>query len=162
MTSFLSTAARTIGAKKILDYLMRNSPELKEKIPQALASGITADKIIKFFSKDKNFDKLKKTMEKDYPLENNANPLVQAQNVRDKNLGTDIGSSIKRNAAPMIGNAAGIGVGLALNHALPNLLKGPVEEKIAKEITTQQPPINQNVPINPQGEQQPPDRKSVV
>ena len=156
MTSFLSTAARTIGAKKILDYLMRNSPELKEKIPQALASGITADKIIKFFSKDKNFDKLKKTMEKDYPLENNANPLVQAQNVRDKNLGTDIGSSIKRNAAPMIGNAAGIGVGLALNHALPNLLKGPVEEKIAKEITTQQPPINQNVPINTQGEQQPP------
>lgn len=142
MSSFLSALGAGVSSKKILDFLMRKQPELRQKITSALASGITADKIIKFFSKDQNFDKLKGEMENDYPLENNANPLVQAQNVRDKNLGSDIGSSIQRNAPAMIGSVGAIGAGMALQHALPNLLKGPISEKIQTEKTTLQPHID--------------------
>ncbi len=123
MTALLSALGSGLSAHKILEYLMRKSPQLAPRITKALASGLSAEKVVKFFSKDQNFEKLKESMEKDYPMENNANPLVQAQNVRKQNLGTDPTSSFQRNAGPALGAAAGIGTSMALSRAIPAILQ---------------------------------------
>jgi hypothetical protein len=114
MTALLSALGSGISAKKILEYLMRQSPELAPKITKSLAAGISADKILKFFSKDKNFEKLTSSFGKEYSTENNANPLVQGENIRGKNLGQDPASALQRN---LPGIAGGIAAGAALPFA---------------------------------------------
>lgn len=123
MTAILSALGSGVSANKILEFLMRKSPELAPKITKALASGLTAEKVLKFFSKHKNFEKIKSTMEKAYPMENNANPLVQAQKVRSQNLGNDPTSSLQRNTGPVLGAAAGMGTSMALSRAIPAILQ---------------------------------------
>ena len=143
----LTTALGSLSPQKILEYLMRKSPDLAPKIKSALASGLSAEKVVKFFSKDKNFDKLKDKMENSYSMDRNANPLVQAENTRSQNLGTDMASSLQRHAPKALGAVAGLGVNMALNHALPNLLKGSTQEISGKiPETSSQPPIN---PVSP-------------
>lgn len=103
MTALLSALGAGVSSKKILDYLMRKSPELAPKISTALASGLSAEKILKWFSKDKNFGKLKSSMENEYPMQQNANPLVQAQNIRNQNLGQDSASALQRHLPSIAG-----------------------------------------------------------
>ncbi len=142
MTAFLTAMGSGISAKKILEFLIRKSPDLSSKISKALASGISAEKIIQFFSKDQNFEKLKSSMEQEYPMENNANPLVQGENIRSKNLAPDMASGLQRQAPGLIGAGVGLGAGMALKHALPNLLKGSISEISQKnQEIPQQPPV---------------------
>lgn len=147
MAALLQALGGGISARAILAFLTRKSPELAPKIAKALAGGITAEKIVQFFSKDKNFEKLKQSMEEEYPMENNSNPLVQAQNVRNQNMGSDMGSGLQRAAPGIVGAGAAAGLGMALNHALPNLLKTPMlgKEQKNQEIP-QQPPIVPSAP----------------
>ena len=97
MTAILTALGSGLSARKILEYLMRKSPELAPKIQSSLALGLSAEKILGFFSKEKNFEKLKSSMEKQYPMNSNANPLVQAENIRGQNLGQDPASALQRN-----------------------------------------------------------------
>lgn len=154
MTALLTALGSGISAKKILEYLMRKSPVLAPKIQSALASGISADQFLKFFSKEQNFDKLKSSMEQEYPMENNSNPLVQAENIRGKNLGSDMASGLQRAAPGIIGAGASLGAGMALKHALPNLLKGPISEKMQKNpgMPSENPPlapVQTQAPLSP-------------
>lgn len=123
MTAFLTALGSGISAKKILEYLMRKSPQLAPGITQALASGLSADKVLKFFSKDRNFEKVKESMQKEYSLENNANPLVQGENIRSKNLAPDMASTLQRNIGPALGTAAAAGTSYALSRAIPSILQ---------------------------------------
>jgi hypothetical protein len=140
MTAFLSALGSGISAKKILEYLMKKSPELAPKITKSLGAGISAEKILSFFSKDKNFEKLKSSIQQEYSTENNANPLVQAENIRGQNLGQDPASALQRNipgilggtvmaaAAPLVSR----GVQAALSRALPRSL-APVPVSLIEE-----------------------------
>jgi hypothetical protein len=151
MTALLAALRSGISAKKILEFLMRKSPEFAPKISKALASGITAEKVLGFFTKGQNFEKLKAVMENEYSMENNANPLVQAQNVRDRNLANDPASSLKRSAPGILGAIGSAGLGMALNHALPNQLKDSIPETLQKnQEIPQQPPVNPVPPTAPQ------------
>jgi hypothetical protein len=123
MNPILSVLGSGITARKILEFLMRKSPELAPKITQALASGLSAEKIMKFFSKDQNYEKLRSEMESQYPTQNNANPLIQAQNIRSQNLGSDMASGLQRNAMPILGSAAALGTSYALSRAIPSILQ---------------------------------------
>jgi hypothetical protein len=154
MTALLTALRAGLSAEKILAYLSRKAPELAPKIARALASGTTSDQVVKFFAKDKNFDRLKNSMQKDYSMENNANPLVQAANVRQKNLAPDMASSLQSGTKQAIQGAAGLGAGMALNHALPNLLKGSIPEKIGKiqETSSPTPPLPN---VKPEGSKPP-------
>ena len=150
MAAFLPALASGMSAKKILDFIMRQSPQLAPKITKVLASGMTADKVLSFFSKGKNLEKLRASMEKQYPMENNSNPLVQAENVRGQNLGRDMASGLHRAAPGIIGGAAALGAGMALKHALPNSLTAPQQGKTPENPIT---PSNSPPPIpieNPQ------------
>jgi hypothetical protein len=143
MTALLTALGSGMSAKKILEYLMRKSPELSPKISTALASGISAEKLLKFFSNSKNFERLKTSMEDAYPMETNANPLVQAENIRGQNLGTDMASGLQRATPSILGTVGTVGSSMALAHALPNLLKGSISERIEKNPETPPPsPIN--------------------
>jgi hypothetical protein len=127
------------SAKKILDFLMKKSPEMAPKITKALASGLTAEKVVSFFSKDKNFDKLKASMEKAYPMNNNANPMVQGESIRGQNLGTDMASGLQRSVGPAMGTAAMAGGTYALSRAIPAILqKGQAASLPALQAGNQQ------------------------
>lgn len=150
MGAFLSALGSGISAKKILDYLMRKSPELKPKITSALASGLSAEKILSFFSKDQNFEKLKSSMQDQYQTENNANPLVQAENIRSKNLGSDMASGLQRQAPQLLGTAAALGTSYALSRAIPKILQpagGISPQTIQGQIQSQTPTIPQTSQI---------------
>lgn len=150
MTALLTALGSGISAKKILEYLMRKSPEMAPRISSALASGLSAEKILKFFSNGQNFDKLKSQMEEQYPMEQSANPMVQASQVRSKNMANDPASQLQRAVPGIAATAGGIGVGMALNHALPNSLKGSTQEKIEKNLEIpQQSPVAPNLPQAP-------------
>ena len=131
MTGILTALGSGVSAKKILEFLMKKSPDLAPRITQALASGLSAEKVVKFFSKDKNFNKLKQSMEEQYPMQGNANPLVQAENIRGNNLATDSASALQRNLPGIaVGTAAAVAspyasraAQYALSRALPNNLK---------------------------------------
>lgn len=131
MTGFLTALGSGFSAKKILEFLMRKSPDMKQKITTALASGYSAEKVIKFLSKDKNYDKLKSQMEQSYPMEQNSNPLVQAQNVRSQNLGQDPASALQRNLPGIAAGAVGAlapalasgATQFALSRAIPHSLQ---------------------------------------
>lgn len=158
MPPILTALSSGISAKKILEYLMRKSPELAPRITKALASGLSAEKIIGFFSKEKNFDKLRQSIQQEYSLENNANPMVQGENIRSKNLAPDMASNLQRNVPGMVGTGlSALGTGMALNHALPNLLKTPMQGKTEKTPETPlQPPVNPaNIPQQAQQNQAP-------
>ena len=113
MTALLTALGSGMSAKKILEYLMRKSPELSPKISTALASGISAEKLLKFFSNSKNFERLKTSMEDAYPMETNANPLVQAENIRGQNLGTDMASGLQRATPSILGTVGTVGSSMA-------------------------------------------------
>ena len=49
------------SAEEILHFLMRKSPEMKNKIQKTLSAGFGAERVIKFLSKDRNFQKLRIT-----------------------------------------------------------------------------------------------------
>lgn len=163
MTAILTALSSGMSAQKILEYLMRKSPDLAPKITKALASGLSAEKVVKFFSKEKNFEKLKRSMEQDYPMESNANPLVQAQNIRSKNLANDSASGLQRMAGPALGTAAAVGTSYALSRAIPSILQAgtsipnPQTTPTGNQTGTpsnqlpQLPPISANQPPqNPQ------------
>ena len=151
MTAILTALSSGMTAEKILAFLMRKSPELAPRITKSLSSGMTADKVLKFFSKEKNFEKLRAEMEKKYSMDMDSNPLVQAESVRGQNLGTDIGSSLQRQAPKALATAAGLGVDMAINHAFPNLLKGPIQKTSPQNPTNPQTPPSAPAPIvNPQ------------
>ncbi len=152
MTPILTALGSGISAKKILDFLMRKSPDMGEKITKALASGLSAEKVLGFFSKDQNFDRLKQSIESQYSTENNANPLVQAQNVRSQNLGNDMASGLQRKAPAILGGAAALGTGLAMQHAIPRMLQGGLGAVSQQTTPTE---TQTQTPINPQTSQPP-------
>src|SRR6185436_7875678 len=153
MTALLSTLGAGVSDKKVLEFLMRKSPELAPNISSALASGLSAEKIVKWFSKSQNFEKLKSSMEDEYPMGANANPLVQAQNVRGQNLGQDPASALQRN---LPGIAAGVGAAAAapyvskgaqyvLSRALPQSVTGVGSQSPADTSQAIQNIVNPNV-----------------
>lgn len=123
MNPFATVLSAGVSPKKILEFLMKKSPELAPRITKAIASGVSADKIVKFFSKDKNYEKLKQTMEQSYSTENNFNPLIQGQNIRNKNMASDLASGFQRNVGPALGTAAALGTSYALSRAIPAILQ---------------------------------------
>jgi len=151
-----AVTAAGFTAEKILQLLMRN-PSMKKKITSSLAAGFSADKIVRFFTKDKNFQKLRDEMEKDYPLDNNSNPIVQGQNIRSKNLGSDMASGLQRSVGPILSTAAAAGTSYALGRAIPKILQsGAQAPSLTSAIqgqtqTQQETPVQQTSqpPINP-------------
>jgi predicted GNAT family acetyltransferase/translation elongation factor P/translation initiation factor 5A len=163
MTPILTALGSGISARKILEFLSRKSPDIGEKITKALASGLSAEKVLGFFSKDQNFDKLKQSMESQYSMDNNSNPLVQAQNVRSQNLGQDPASALQRNLPGIAGGiAASVAVPYAsraaqgaLSRALPASLTG-VGSQSPGSISPSTPAVApQNSNIMPQQQQTP-------
>ena len=150
MTPILSALGSGISAKKILEYLMRKSPELAPRITKALASGLSAEKIMGFFSKEKNFDKLRQSIQQEYSLENNANPMVQGENIRSKNLAPDMASNLQRNVGPAIGTAASAATAYALSRAIPKSLQGATSQTTLPGNPQQTPQTQSSLPpVNP-------------
>ncbi len=147
MNPLLTALGSGMSAKKILEYLARRIPALSPKIAKALAGGITAEKLVNYFSKDENLEQIRNSNEKDYSLQNNANPLVQAQNVRSQNLGTDMASGLQRAIPKAIGTAAQVGGAYALSRAIPKMLQSPeAPNSLPQAIQTEnqrQTPLNQ-------------------
>lgn len=143
----MAALASGLSPKKILDFLKKKIPSMAPGIATALASGMTAEKILGFFKKGQNFDKLKQSMEKQYPMENNYNPLVQAENVRNKNMGSDMASGLQRNIGPALGTAATAGTAYALSRAIPAILqKGQPTPSLANPVPPGNPPQSPVLP----------------
>lgn len=157
MTAILTALGSGASARKVLEFLMKKSPDLAPKITQALASGLTAEKILGFFSKERNFEKLKQSMEDQYPMHSNANPLVQAENIRGSNLAPDMSSGLQRQLPNIAGTAATLAGSYALSRAIPSILQHgavaeaispqttPIKSQIQTQVNPQQPPISSNV-----------------
>lgn len=150
MNPLMTALSSGISAEKILEYLMRQSPGLKNKISTALSSGIPAKKILGYFSKERNLDKLRQSMKEAYPMDNNANPLVQAQNVRGRNLGTDLGSGLQRFTGNALGAAAAAGTSYALSRAAPAILSQLAGSQAGAGNIPPTPPPIAGPTINPQ------------
>ena len=105
-------------------------------------------------------------MEEQYPMESSANPMVQASQIRSRNMANDSASKLQRATPGILGAVGGVGASMALNHALPNLLKGSTQETLEKNLQTpSQPPVAPNLtqqaaPIQP--EIKPIDLKEVL
>lgn len=151
MAALLPMLGNQLGAKKILDFLIKKSPELAPGIAKALGAGLSAERVLSFFSKEKNFEKLNPELDQAYSTQNNANPLVQAQNIRNQNLAPDMASGLQRSAPLLIGGAAGLAANMALKHALPNPLKSSIPETQGKIPETQSlpPPSTPSIPQTP-------------
>lgn len=156
MAAILTALGSGMSAKKILEFLIRKSPDLAPRITQALASGLSAEKVLKFFSKDKNFDKLKQSMEEQYPMQGNANPLVQAENIRGKNLAPDMASGLQRQLPKAIGTAAAMGGSYALSRAIPSILQqGTVANAVNQQPNSPNPMPNNTQKLSQIPETQP-------
>lgn len=145
MTAILNVLGSGFSAKKIIDFFIRKNPEIGEKIKTLLASGFSAEQILKFFSKGDNFDKLRSQMENSYSIQNNANPLVQSEEIRGRNLTNDPASMLQRSAGPLARSALTAGAGLLGSYALSRALPGIVQQFA--------PGMTQNVPTGPTPQQ---------
>lgn len=147
MTALLTALGSGMSAKKIIEFLVKKSPDLAPKIQQALASGFTADQILKFFSKNENFEKYKESMGKKYSTDFSSNPLVQAENVRSQGLANDPASTFQRNVGPVLGTAALTGGAYALSRAIPPILQTmtPQTPQAPQSTESLNPPISNQV-----------------
>lgn len=155
MSGLLAALGSGISASKILDYLIKKAPQLSPKISQALSAGFSAEKIIEFFSRDKEFEKLKDYMQREYSLENNANPLVQAENIRGKNLAEDLGTQLQNKVPGIVGTAAVAGGAYALSRAIPMGIQalGALNPQTASTQTLPQTPSIPQTPVPPSAPQ---------
>lgn len=147
MFPFAAATGAGISANKIIESLMRQAPRLAPRISKALSAGISADQVLNFLSKDTNFERLKEDVQSSYNMDFNANPLVQAQGVRNKNLGSDMTSAFQRKAPAFLGSAAALGATMALKHALPSQIEDQIQKTQEPKTATSQPPVKEaNIP----------------
>jgi len=124
MTAVLSALGAGVSAQQILRFLGTQSPSIANKIQSMLAAGLSAEKVVNFFTNKENFQQLKQELSKNMMNPAQAeNPLVLGQHIRDNARGQDLSSTVTNNLA----SAAKTGVALgatalgsyALSRALP-------------------------------------------
>lgn len=140
MTAILSALGAGVSAKQILKFLIKQSPNMGNKIQSMLAAGLTAEKILDFLKKPDNYQKMKEHIASEQQSPTSVeNPLVMAEKIRQSGAP---GERAGR-ATSALGTAAKTGLTLggaylaqqALSRALPDNVE--VQQEAPKQPVLQ-------------------------